>query len=224
VNTILSITFPDTVEDLLSLCDRLSLAPSTVLLGHGTASPKRLQLLGIETRERRVVLTTADEKRTAELIRAQRRKLYIDTPGNGVVIVLPMKSVGGGKTLAYLNGGTMPAKEEAPDFPFANELIVAIANEGHTDEVMTAARSAGAGGGTILHGKGTGQNNVAKFYNVSLATEKEVVLIVVPAPLKNGIMSAILQHAGPASPAGTLVFSLPVSRAAGFGLSSPSED
>lgn len=36
------------------------------------------------------------------------------------------------------------------------ELLVAIANQGYIDTVMDAARSAKAGGGTVIHAKGTG--------------------------------------------------------------------
>ena len=38
----------------------------------------------------------------------------------------------------------------------AYQLIVAIANQGYTDKVMEAARSAGARGGTIVHTRSTG--------------------------------------------------------------------
>ena len=34
---------------------------------------------------------------------------------------------------------------------FSHELIMVIMNEGYSDTVMDAARSAGAGGGTVLH-------------------------------------------------------------------------
>ena len=119
--------------------------------------------------------------------------------------------------MAFLNGNQQPAKY-TPELNYSYELIVAIANEGRTDQVMNAARAAGAAGGTVLHGKGTGSENAEKFYNVSIASEKEVILIVAKAEQKAGIMKAILEKAGPASEAGTIAFSLPTSEVAGFGL------
>lgn len=62
---------------------------------------------------------------------------------------------------------------KAPDINFEYELILAIANEGHTDAVMDAARAAGAGGGTVIHAKGTGGMGTEKFFNVSIASEKK---------------------------------------------------
>ena len=119
--------------------------------------------------------------------------------------------------MAFLNGNQQPAKY-TPELNYSYELIVAIANEGRTDQVMNAARAAGAAGGTVLHGKGTGSENAEKFYNVSIASEKEVILIVAKAEQKAGIMKAILEKAGPASEAGPIAFSLPTSEVAGFGL------
>ena len=58
------------------------------------------------------------------------------------------------------------------------ELLVAIANQGSIDVVMDAARSAGAGGGTVIHAKGTGMESARKFLGVSLAAEKEIIFIV----------------------------------------------
>jgi hypothetical protein len=83
---------------------------------------------------------------------------------------------------------------------------------------MDAARAAGARGGTVLHGKGTGSKDAEKFLNVSIASEKEVVMIVAKATEKAAIMKSIVTEAGPGTEAGAVVMSLPVSEVAGFGL------
>ena len=56
-------------------------------------------------------------------------------------------------------------------------LIIVIVNKGNTDVVMDAARSVGAGGGTVARAKGTGAE-MAKFFGVSISEEKEMVYIV----------------------------------------------
>ena len=99
-----------------------------------------------------------------------------------------------------------------------HELIVAVCSQGCTDMVMNAARAAGARGGTVLHGKGTGAKGAPKFYNITIAQEKEMILIVAATSQKAAIMQSILQKAGPDSKAGTIVFSLPTTQVAGFAL------
>ena len=118
--------------------------------------------------------------------------------------------------MANLNAGK--PTEGAPEINYNYEIVLAIVNEGHTDTVMEAAREAGARGGTVLHGKGTGSKDAAKFFGVSIASEKEVIMIVAAASEKAAIMKSIINKAGTQTEAGAVVMSLPVSDVAGFGL------
>ena len=183
-------------------------------LGRGTATGEQLSSYGLDATEKAVVSTVADAEQTRQIFRAAKRKLFIDIPGNGVMMAIPLKSVAGGRTLAYLTndlktGGT-------PHMEFNHELIVVILNEGYADLVMDAARAAGAGGGTVLHAKGTGSKRGEKFFGVSLADEKDMVYIIAYADEKAAIMRAINENAGPGTKAGAICFSLPVSSVAGL--------
>ncbi len=216
MNYVISVCEPKALEMLTDIHSSLELPLSVALHGRGTAVRSMLDILGIEDNERRVMITVANEKKTKELIELQKQKMFIGVPGHGIVVAVPIKSIGGGKTVAYLNEGEMNAKY-TPELNYAYELIVAVANEGRTDMVMNAARSAGATGGTVLHGKGTGTEKEKRFFNVSIAQEKEVIMIVAKAAQKSDIMKAIVEKAGPGSEAGTIVFSVPASEIAGFG-------
>ena len=98
------------------------------------------------------------------------------------------------------------------------ELIVVIANHGYSEEVMEAARAQGAGGGTVIHAKGTGLEKAEKFLGVSIADEKEMIFIVAKTEMKNAIMRSIMENAGLESRARSVVFSLPVTDTAGLRL------
>ena len=98
------------------------------------------------------------------------------------------------------------------------ELVIVIANQGYIELVMDAARGAGAYGGTVLHAKGTGMEQAEKFLGVSLAAEKEIILIVAKKQQKNDIMKAVMEQAGMESKAKSIVFSLPVTDTAGLRL------
>ena len=99
---------------------------------------------------------------------------------------------------------------------FTHELIVVILNEGYADFVMDAARGAGAGGGTVLHAKGTGASEGGRFLGVNLADEKDMIYIVAHSDEKAAIMKAISEQAGPGTKAGAICFSLPISAVAGL--------
>jgi len=91
-----------------------------------------------------------------------------------------------------------------------NELIVCIINDGFSDIVMTAAKNAGARGGTIFHGKGTGNKDIEKFFGISITPEKEVVFIIVKQEQKDDIVNAIYKEAGLDSKGQGIIFTLPV--------------
>ncbi len=102
----------------------------------------------------------------------------------------------------------------------AYEMIIAVANQGYIEPIMEAARSAGAGGGTVIHAKGTGMEGMGKFFGVSLAAEKEMIFIVAKREQKQAIMRAIMEKAGMESKARTFLFSVPVDEVAGMDTSS----
>ena len=217
MNCVVSVVNPYDVAVLNAICDELGLKVSVEFLASGTATKSTLELLGINSSRRRVVLTLANSEKTDELFKQLKRRLYIGAVGRGMAVALPIKSIGGGKTVAYLSGDAQSAKY-SPQLNYSYELIVVIANEGRNEMVMDAARGAGAKGGTILHGKGTASKEAEKFFKMSIGSEKEVLLIVANAEHKADIMRAILKDAGPNSEAGAIAFSMPISQLAGFGL------
>ena len=182
--------------------------------GRGTATSEHLAIYGLDATEKYVISGVGNGDEAEGLIKSAKRKLFIDIPGNGVMLTVPLKSVAGGKTLAYLTdeqklGG-------APRMDFEHELIIVILNEGYSDFVMDAARAAGAGGGTVLHAKGTGGTRGEKFFSVSLADEKDMIYIIAHKDEKAAIMRSINEQAGPGSRAGAICFSLPISSVAGL--------
>lgn len=216
MNYIFAVINPDLSERANALCETLELPLCIHMYGRGTAQKSVLDLLGLRSLDYHVLMTIADKTRTKTFIEEARRQLYIDAPGHGIIVASPIKSIGGRKTLSYLKKDQKD--DTKPKIIYKHEIILAIANEGYTDNVMDAARAAGARGGTVFHGKGTGSKDAEKFFNVSIASEKEVVMIVAKAEEKEAIMRSIVTEAGIGTEAGAVCLSLPVSAIAGFGL------
>ena len=211
---VISVVDRDKRESISALYGAAGLHMILTMLGQGTATNEHLSLYGLDATEKAVISAVASAEESAQLLKAAKRKLFIDIPGNGIMLTIPLKSVAGGKTLAYLTDSVKTGG--IPPMEFKHELIIAILNEGYSDLVMDAARSAGAGGGTVLHAKGTGSSRAKKFFGVSLADEKDMVYIVAHSDEKAAIMSAISKSAGPGSKAGAICFSLPISSVVGL--------
>lgn len=217
LNFVISIVDRRHAAGIASIYEEQGLPLTLGMLGRGTATRKMLDLYGLADTEKMLACTVADGETTKRLIHDARHRLYLDIPGNGIMAAVPLKSVGGGKTLAYLTDNKTPDRS-LPELDPAHELIIIIANDGFSDDIMDAAREVGAGGGTVLHAKGTGAHRAEKFFGVSLADEKELILIVSKTAEKTAIMQSVLEKAGPGTTAGAICFSLPVSAVAGLRL------
>ncbi len=188
-------------------------------LGSGTAANEILDYLGLESTEKAVAYSVLEEDSWINIKKQLQKKLQIDAPGGGIAFIVPMSSIGGKKTLQFLLESQDYKKEEESTLQNTiHELVVVIAEQGYTELIMDAARSAGAYGGTVIHAKGTGMEAADKFMGVSLAAEKEIIYIVTKKDQKNAIMQAIMKHAGLNSKAKAITFSLPVTDTAGLRL------
>lgn len=181
-------------------------------LGRGTAATEVLDFLGLEATEKAVLLLAAP--RSSRLVRKAARELWLDVPGRGILMTVPISSVGGAKAKDYLL--QWEAEEDDMEKEITHELIVVITNRGHTDQVMDAARSAGAVGGTTIQARGTGTKLARKFFGVSLAAEKEMVFILAREADRKPIMKAVMTQAGLHTDAQSVAFSLPVTDLAGL--------
>jgi nitrogen regulatory protein PII len=93
-----------------------------------------------------------------------------------------------------------------------HELIVCIVNAGFSQNVMEAARAAGAQGGTILRARGSANPEAEEFFSINIQSDKELLLILVPKGIKDDVMKAVYKDCGLADEAMGIAFSLPVNR------------
>lgn len=181
---------------------------------HGTAGRDILARYGLAQTEKRIVATVASAAQQRMIFQLARRLLYMDIPGNGILAAIPIKAVGGRQMLAYLTDSEITGGTPTMDFEY--ELIVVVLNAGFADLAMDAAREAGAGGGTVLHAKGTGSARGEKFFSVRFADEKDMLYIVAHKSEKAAVMKAIAAKAGPGTEARGICFSLPISSVMGL--------
>ena len=96
------------------------------------------------------------------------------------------------------------------------KCILAVVNNGFSEEAMEAARAAGAKGGTILHGRGTISKDAEKFFNITIHPEKEIVMILAKAEQIDDILKALYTAIGTTTDAQGIAFALPVDEVVGL--------
>lgn len=191
-------------------------------LGKGTATDEIMELLGVGEPEKSIFFSMLPGTKAKRILKRMIAIMRLDIPGNGIAFTVPVSSIGSAMTLNLIMDGqeqseTEKRSEKHMDTEPKREVIVAITNKGYVNQVMDAARGAGASGGTVIHAKGTGTEEVEKFLGVTIAAEKEMVFIVTGCEQRPAIMKAIMTEAGFKTKAKTVVFSMPVSAVAGIG-------
>lgn len=222
---LVTITNRARLPEFISLYRERAVSVNLITLGHGTATSDVLNYFGLESAEKAVCFAVVTEPVWKAVKRDLERRIRIDVPGTGIAFTVPMSSIGGPRELAFFTDGQFYERgEETTLKETVQEVLVVIGNQGYSEQIMDAARAAGAAGGTVIHAQGTGMERAEKFLGISLASEKDILFIVTKTAQKNAIMQSIMQKAGMETKAKAIVFSLPVTSTAGLRLSDDSED
>ena len=96
------------------------------------------------------------------------------------------------------------------------EMIVCVVNTGFSDAVMSAARACGARGGTVINARGTANPEAENFFKITIQPEKEAVMILVPAAIKDDVLHALYQKVGLQTPGQGIAMALPVDGVVGL--------
>lgn len=184
-------------------------------LGAGTASSKILNYFGLDETAKELVWTLAPVSRIPGLLPEIRRVLDLDTPGKGILFTIPLTGISAQIPPVLIKPEYQkeePNMEESKTAPQGHpyQLILTIVNRGSSDQVMEAARTAGARGGTVINARRVGYEDVQNLLGFTLQPEKEIVAILVPTQQKLPVMQAINRDAGLKTDCRGVLFSLPV--------------
>ncbi len=189
--------------------------------GTGTAPSEALDILGIGTPDKSILISLLPKSYADGALRSLRRELKFGIPGHGIAFTVPISSANNLilkvlKQFEELHISTETKETKAmADSKYA--MIAAVVNQGYSEELMKAAREAGAGGGTVVHSRHIGDDQTTNLWGISFQEEKEIVLIVSRQEEKLAIMKAISENCGTHSDAKGIVLSLPIDAVTGLG-------
>ncbi len=176
--------------------------------GSGTATSEILDILGIGSSEKDIVLSLAPASTARSLLAALDDELRGQVPGRGIAFTLSLEAVSN-LAAAVIAAQTKTEKEVGPmEQTQKSSLILVTVNQGFTDAVMDTAKKAGARGGTIVRGRWVGGEDFAGLQRLSRQEEKEILAIVVPREKRNGVLEAVNRQHGLQTEAGALICAL----------------
>ena len=181
--------------------------------GTGTATSEIMDILGLGSSEKDVVFSFAAAGAAGRLLYDLDNDLRGSTGTSGLVFTLPVSALSAlAANLAdYLwenqkkgNGGEQQMEHAE------NSLIVVACSRGRTDAVMATAKKEGARGGTVIKARLAGLEELEQAFGLELGEEREILLIVVPAQLRNPLMEALNAQHGLRTPSQAILCALPI--------------
>ena len=209
------IATPKLVTKAVALLKEGDIPTQYLIHGQGTASSQVMDMLGLDGVDKNILMGMMPKAFADGMLIKLRKKLHLGMPNTGIAFTLPL-SGSSGRVVQLMEG------LEAEDRPRLLErresgmteneysMIMAIVNQGFSEEVMNAARPKGASGGTVFHSRRIGNEEAMKFWKISVQEEREIVIILAQKEDKKAIMQAIGENCGMESKAQGIILSLPV--------------
>ncbi|MCC5925023.1 MAG: P-II family nitrogen regulator [Bacteroidetes bacterium] len=204
---------------VISAAKKAGAEGATTLLGHGTAPPGTFSLWGLgQSLEKEIVLIMARGSVVESVFTAIRRIMKLHKPDTGISLVVDILQLAGcvhiGRKIQ--KNPRKSVTNHSMENEVLYDLIVTIVNSGHSDEVMQASREAGAEGGTIIHGRGSGIHETSSLFSMAIEPEKDIILTLVERDISEKVLKSIVERAQLNEPGKGIAFMLEVEQAAGI--------
>ena len=215
------IATPKLVKKAVDLFNQEDVPMQYLFHAQGTASSEVMDMLGLDGVDKNILMSMMPKAFAGELLSKLQKKLHLGMPNTGIAFTLVL-SGGSGHIVQLIDSlqpeinRTLLERNETGMAGSEYYMIMAIVNQGFSEEVMNAARPVGASGGTVFHSRRIGSAEAMKFWKISVQEEREVVIILATKDDKQAIMEAIGQQCGMQSKAQGMVMSLPVDGVVGL--------
>ena len=182
--------------------------------GRGTATSEIMDILGLGSSEKDVVLSLATSKCALSLLQDVNVGLHRKEETSGIIFDVPIQALSN-LPAALVDFRASEFKRENggdPDMEQSGEhvLILVACSRGYADAVMATAKEHGARGGTVIKSRMAGLEDLEQAYSLDLNAERELVLIVVSKDTRAPIMEAVNATHGLRTPTQGVVCALPV--------------
>lgn len=187
--------------------------------GYGTAKSAIYDILGYGGPKKIISLSIQTKDMTNFILKRLRKEIDFNKTGTGIACTISLSSINNALLQALKQAGEnfqMGSDEMTATAKETYHLIISIVNSGYFEQVMEAAKTAGATGGTLIHARGLGAKEAVKYLGITIQPEKDLVLILAPREKRHAIMESITHEVGLNTPGKGICFSLPVNQAIGM--------
>ena len=196
----------------IEMLDRKSIRFHTQCVGQGTASSEMMDILGLGSSDKDIVLSYAPRRIVAALAAGLTKDLSSGMGYNGLMMFLSTSAINqvAAELLLQAEGNETEGEESAMKSEYRHSLILITVSQGYADAVMQTAKKAGATGGTVIRARLAGTEQMALM---QAQEEKEIIAILAADSVRGQIMEDVNREFGLRAEARGTVCAVPVDRA-----------
>lgn len=95
--------------------------------------------------------------------------------------------------------------------------IITIVERGKANSLVDEAKKIGAKGATIFYGRGTGEEEIKKYFSFHIESSKEIIIILSEDDRAQKIIDTLVDKGGLNKPGKGILFTFPISKVIGIG-------
>lgn len=199
----------------MQLFERENIPMRMQFAAHGTAKSDMMDILGLGGIEKDVFAAVLSKETADRFLKVLFDELELGQKNSGIAYTIPLSGISSlFMKLCVAEEETKEKSENGKGMEIVSEnkysVIAATVNQGYSEEVMNAAREAGARGGTVFHNNCIVADNAASFRGADFCEERETVLIIIENEKKLEVMRAITDACGIPTDAKGIVISMPI--------------
>lgn len=152
----------------------------TIFSARGTVDNFILKMLCLTDERKEVVLMGTDSQTASDLLVKLDQCFHFERPHCGIAFEIP------------LIGTVQDQKTKGLENMYQN--ILTIVDRGLAEDVIEAAKLAGARGGTIINARGSGIHETQKIFQMEVEPEKEMVMVIASEAKTPAIVQSIREN------------------------------
>ena len=186
----------------------------------GTASSEMIDVLGLGNPEKNILMSLMPKPYADLMLIKLKKELKLGAINSGIAFTIPL--TGANNLIVHMleemdeNKLKIERKVNAHMSDAKYSIIAVVVNQGYSENVMEAAREAGASGGTVVTSRQVGNEKAVGFWGLNIQSEKDMVFIVSDNENKLQIMQAIGEKCGMHSDAKGILVSMHIDNVIGF--------
>lgn len=215
------IATPKTAQKAMALFQKGNVRIYYQFHAEGTATSEIMDMLGLGNTNRKILLSIMPEIFADKMLDKMEKELKLNVPNTGIAVSFSITG-GSGKVMSMMdklpvNDEKTLLQKEVKNMPENKyTMIMTIANQGFSEEIMEAARAAGAAGGTVFHARQIVNKEIMQFWGIRIQPEREIIIILAANKDKLPIMQSINEKCGMNSEAKGVIISLPTDKVIGI--------